>query len=277
MSWQASRWARDQRAGSTPAKALLLVLAEQVDGAGSCFLSLATLGERAELSRSATIKHLATLEAHGLIDRTRRNDQFGHRTSDLIRLLGLPAHGPQDGPREASQGPQEEPRTAAKVHEKGRQGPRGGPEYVSEEKKRARAAPIPSGFPSAEAIQRERTFLAERGMNLDASLEAETFRAHAESSGRVAIDWAAAFHGWVVKSVQRAPASARVVVPLPSAPLSDDEIWRPRMAGLKTSGFWNATDWGPKPGRDGCLVPPAILAASGFNPDVPALRVRDAG
>lgn len=85
MSWQDSKWAVTQRAGSAVNKAVLMVLAEASrDGVST--LSQATLAMRTEASPRAVFSALRSLEADGLIDRRRRFNGAGHRTSDRITL-----------------------------------------------------------------------------------------------------------------------------------------------------------------------------------------------
>ena len=44
-------------------------------------------------------------------------------------------------------------------------------------------------------------------------------------------------------------------------PQSAEDLWRSRVRKFKTgSGYWDDIEWGPRPGRDGCRVPPAIIA-----------------
>lgn len=39
----------------------------------------------------------------------------------------------------------------------------------------------------------------------------------------------------------------------------DTDPWPKRLREFRRNGFWNATDWGPKPGKPGCLAPKALL------------------
>lgn len=39
----------------------------------------------------------------------------------------------------------------------------------------------------------------------------------------------------------------------------DADPWPKRLREFHRNGFWNATDWGPKPGKPGCLAPKALL------------------
>jgi hypothetical protein len=271
MSWQACKWARDQRAGSVAAKAILLVLAEQVNVGDACFLSVATIAERAELKRSAVLKHLAALDALGLISRSRRADQHGHRTTDQISLRRPAAQGPQDEPREAANVHEMDQGGAAKVHETGRLGPRNGPHREVSEKKTYRSstpAPLPQGFPDDEAVLTEQAWLRLNGWNIDARHEAEKFRAHALAHGRRLKDWCAGLHQWVLKATELAPRSARHAEPETFAPGSP---WERRVIEFRANGYWNSTDWGPKPGKPDCAVETAILAKFGFVENVTPL------
>jgi DNA-binding transcriptional MocR family regulator len=85
MSWQDSKWAITQAAGSASAKAILLVIAE-ASKAGRCILAQETIAGRAEVDRRTVIRQMKALEVRGLIRRTKRSDGHGHRTSDLIIL-----------------------------------------------------------------------------------------------------------------------------------------------------------------------------------------------
>lgn len=266
MSWQATSWARDQVTGSAAAKAVLMILAEAagVEDA-SCTLSAATIASRAELGRRTVVAVMPLLESRGLIARRRRNDAGGHRTSDEITLLMAETQGAADAPRTPPQSADVAPRTPAKVQMTARLGAGAAHKEGIEEKRSARVSKpmaIPDGFPGSTDIERERAFLIERGWNLDASLEAEKFRAHALTSGRTAIDWRAAFRTWVIKSMERAPAQQRRQTPA-SAPAARDDLaeWRHRVATFNDprNGYWNTTDWGPKPRQPGCLAPPEIL------------------
>ena len=54
---------------------------------------------------------------------------------------------------------------------------------------------------------------------------------------------------------------------------SPDDVWRSKVREFAANGYW-PTDDGPRPGRDGCRAPVAILAEFGFGPpshEVPPL------
>jgi hypothetical protein len=52
----------------------------------------------------------------------------------------------------------------------------------------------------------------------------------------------------------------------PAQPVGDK--WKSRLESLRASRFWNSTDWGPRPGKPGCLVPADLLAAAPEFPPV---------
>ena len=70
---------------------LLIVLANYANTDCQCWPSQETLAEDTELSERTIITALKELEVGGLIQREQRRDKGGHRLSDLITLLFLPA------------------------------------------------------------------------------------------------------------------------------------------------------------------------------------------
>jgi hypothetical protein len=267
VSSQASYWARDQRTGSSPCKCVLLVLAEQVDQKRTCFIAIATIAKRAELGRTTVIKALRDLERLGLIARRRRHSAFGQRTSDEIELLfGSVSSGPPVGPGTAAQSSPVGPTPSAKVHGEASLSSPGAREKVIEKRKSARASVqqsetlIPESFPDREAMEREQGFLRDLDADLNIRIEAEKFRSHARDVARTSADWPAAFHRWVINSMERRPGS--FIKPSGSAArerTSETDIWSPRMREWSANRYWNRMDWGPPPGREGCQVPSSIL------------------
>ncbi|MDB5482996.1 MAG: hypothetical protein JWO83_4049 [Caulobacteraceae bacterium] len=288
MSWQASRWARDQRTGSFAAKGVLMVLAEAVGVEdASCILSVAALVDRTELSKRAVLDHLAALELSGLIQRTRRTDNFGHRPADMIKLaIGEPSLGAPDAlrednpkvrdlhlgaiPRCSSDPPKVQLTTslgagAAPPIDKGLL--EGSLRVARNGGAPTRKTPIPEGFPDHEAIQREQAYLRAEGWNIDARMEAEKFRSRNLATDGRYVRWPAAFHTWIVNAIGYAPASAKLAPILASRrEPSPADLWRPRVKAFAdpSNQHWNHTDWGPAPGKPACAVPPSILAEFGF-------------
>ena len=91
MSIQASNAALDVHDIGPTRKWLLIVLANYANTDCQCWPSQETLAEDTELSERTIITALKELEVGGLIQREQRRDKGGHRLSDLITLLFLPA------------------------------------------------------------------------------------------------------------------------------------------------------------------------------------------
>ncbi|HYC98488.1 DUF1376 domain-containing protein [Brevundimonas sp.] len=51
----------------------------------------------------------------------------------------------------------------------------------------------------------------------------------------------------------------------PAIVVDIEDVWRERLARHRESNgrFWKSADWGPRPGEEGCTVPPALLAERG--------------
>lgn len=76
---------------------------------------------------------------------------------------------------------------------------------------------IPDGYPDDKAIATAQAKIRADGVNLDARLQAEKFRAHAEQNDRRCRDWSGAWRNWIVGAVERAPKSA-TITSLPTGP-----------------------------------------------------------
>jgi hypothetical protein len=68
-----------------------LALAKHADDEGTCWPSLATIGKVARCGRTAALKSIATLEAHGYLKRKNRFRPDGGVTSNFYQLLSLKA------------------------------------------------------------------------------------------------------------------------------------------------------------------------------------------
>lgn len=88
MSVEAITWAKGVRTGNVATKALLLVLADHADVHWTCFPGQQRLSDETELPVRTLRRHLAALEARGLISRRRRFRSDGTRTSDGYLLRG---------------------------------------------------------------------------------------------------------------------------------------------------------------------------------------------
>lgn len=68
MSLRAMVWAFDQKVGSTPAKLVLLKLADHADESGRCFPGIGHLAEHCEMHRSTVMRHIRRLEELGFLN-----------------------------------------------------------------------------------------------------------------------------------------------------------------------------------------------------------------
>lgn len=75
-------------------------------------------------------------------------------------------------------------------------------------KKRRPETAIPDGYPDAAAIADGQQRIRDAGANLDAGVQAERFRNHAEQNDRRARDWAAAWRNWVIGAIDKAPKTS---------------------------------------------------------------------
>lgn len=64
---------------------------------------------------------------------------------------------------------------------------------------------IPVGYPDAAAVADGQARIRAAGANLDAAVQAERFRNHAEQNDRRARDWAAAWRNWIIGAIDKAP------------------------------------------------------------------------
>lgn len=85
MSYRATNWAYELDIKS-PAKPVLVALADMADEASTCFPGQDRLAYMTGLSPRTVRRALDDLEAAGLITRTRRHDTRGVRSSDRYRL-----------------------------------------------------------------------------------------------------------------------------------------------------------------------------------------------
>lgn len=132
------------------------------------------------------------------------------------------------------------------------------PQGETKASRRKARVPIPAGFPDEALIETTRQRLRSSGVNLDAAIQAERFRNHAEQNDRRCADWSAAWRNWISKAAETAPKSASV------RPTADP--WRRRLREFKTNGWWEPTNWGPRPDKSGCEAPADLLIEFGFSP-----------
>lgn len=93
-------WAKAATVGSPTRKAVLLVLADYADEAGSCFPGQETLARITELGVRTVRRALAELEDAGVIRREERRRPDGLRTSDRYHLVMTTGHSGRVDPPE---------------------------------------------------------------------------------------------------------------------------------------------------------------------------------
>lgn len=108
---------------------------------------------------------------------------------------------------------------------------------------------IPDGYPDAAAIARQRERVIEAGANVDVAYHAQRFRNWALSKDARYADWERTLDNWIDREAKEAPRLVSAPVAKPADP------WPGRLRSWRDSRYWNASDWGPKPGAPGCLVP----------------------
>ena len=301
MSVAAIKWARGVRTGDGPAKAILWVLADAADEHGYCFLGHQSIAERADLKRRCVGLKLQHLETLGLITRSRRSDGSGHRTSDHIQL-NLAALGAQDALRKQEvQSVQDAPRDEepkrttgrAYAHDRSSLSARGAQEAISEATREAKEG---GGAKKKPPLKAEITALVEAIWSITPKASRErssrsdltTAVEGAFKRGRSAADMKAGLEGYFrsegttkdggkfAKGVHRMIERDRFEEFIPQAvvsvPRSPDEEWRSRLKRHATSQFWDTTDWGPLPGKLGCLAPVPMLAEFGHVSGVTPLQ-----
>lgn len=131
--------------------------------------------------------------------------------------------------------------------------------------KRPRRRPslsIPDGFPTAEAIAEQQERARDAGANVDAAYQAERFRNWAVGKDAKYADWPATWRNWMLKAVRDAPKDTALLLRTSTPP----DPWRERARNWAKNAYWNTLDWGPRPGREGCLCPPEVLREFNIEP-----------
>lgn len=86
MSWQASSWVLKQKTGNPILKVLLLAVANYADPDGRCWPSVETLADDSEVSKRTIQRKLQELQALGFIKVTERFEPSGRQMVSLIEL-----------------------------------------------------------------------------------------------------------------------------------------------------------------------------------------------
>lgn len=124
------------------------------------------------------------------------------------------------------------------------------------------------GIPKALGLNPKRSEhiaarLAEHGLDgwrlaLSALSRESFYRGQNDRGWKADIDYVARPSGFL-KLLERAP------IQLPQAANAEPvDPWRSRMEGHKASNHWRSTEWGPRPGQPGCMVPVELLTEYGF-------------
>lgn len=260
MSVQAITCAMALRGVSPSEKLLLLALANYADERMQCWPSQRRLAEDTCLTDRTVRALLTELEDRGFLSRERRERDDGSRATDRITLH---FHGivPASSDAQISGG--------AEIISGGvRKQLPGGAEMVSglttfepsiETPTEPQRAAEPPGFAEWwEAYPRKTAKGAARSAYrsalkkakpevLLASLAAARFSQEAKFIPHPAT--------WLNQErwLDEPAGGSHPTTPPPPA-----DPWPRRMLNWRTNGYWNS-EWGPKPGRDGCLAPPELL------------------
>lgn len=231
MSHETTTWASSQKVGNSPAKFVLMVLADYADTEHSCFPSVGHLSKITELGESTVRKALALLTEHSMIRVYGRYRPDGSQRSSRYQLL---VHGPDT--------PRIEATDWTHVREGGVSEGEGGslagrPGGVSEGEAIPISDPPPSDpSPVVPAAPQRKTatrvpddfqptddlrawFVAEQlGSVIDGKLEHEKFmdywRAASGANARKH-DWPATWRNWMRRAAERAPRRPGTAVALP--------------------------------------------------------------
>jgi hypothetical protein len=89
-----------------------------------------------------------------------------------------------------------------------------------------------------------------------AELQAEKFVNYWRSAkDGLKTDWAATWRTWVLGAIERNGTDG----PSSQTKPIDHEAWQKRLTFGRHRSSWASVDWGPPPGKPGCLVPPELL------------------
>lgn len=113
------------------------------------------------------------------------------------------------------------------------------PPVTGKKAKRRDETKIPDGYPDAAAIASGQDRLRAGNANVDAGLQAERFRNHADQTDRRCRDWAAAWRNWIAGVVERDGKAGAVqgLQVAPIAPWTGPAALRAKIADLTTEAF----------------------------------------
>lgn len=102
MSFEATKWAMQQRGLSPAAKIVLLNLCDRYNPKFGCFPSQGLLAHDCEISRSALNRYLNSLEKSGHVRRVRRLDPATKRQRSTRYILGFEGDGNESSNKKTS-------------------------------------------------------------------------------------------------------------------------------------------------------------------------------
>jgi len=244
MSWPAVAWALGQRAPSSPAKFVLLALADATSvGEGLAWPSVAHLCERTQQDRKTVLGNLKKLEAQGLIARAGKAGRTGQVVMWRLAVDGpaqavndaeSPENAPENTPEKGTirvaapvpvspandagfavqRSQKQDTETGRKLKETGRG-------RAAASSGSGRGSRLPADWAPSEADQ---AFCRKQRPDLDPQVVAATFRDHwASKTGKDATkqDWPATWRNWVRR--ERAPLAGAMGAPRRKPVLHADE------------------------------------------------------
>ncbi len=134
-------------------------------------------------------------------------------------------------------------------------------------KPKGKSGPIPDDFPDLAAQARAEAMVADAGVQLDVAAHVRRFRAHALAQDRRAVDWNAAWVGWIEIEIAKAPAAVTPKAEAePSKWPGPQDIWR--LAVDRKGEAWARGYVGRCAFRDGALVTASPTLAKGLKAEI---------
>lgn len=232
MSWDTESWARRQRTGSLPLKAVLISLSNWINPRNDWFeTSIKRLADELETSERTIQRHLGTLEELGFIERQERfsEAQNGRQGWNAYRLRGYspPKVSYAEPVEPMREGDNLTPSPVTPLSPSPvtpLSPPISNQEYIpplpsgdaprgaapADSRRAAKATILPVGWevPPIETLEPAARAVAQGWPSGAYAAMAEKFRAHARSTGWRKSDWTAAWGKWVLDV---APDVARAV------------------------------------------------------------------
>lgn len=272
MSVQAITCAMALRGVSPSEKLLLLALANYADEHMQAWPSQKRLADDTCLTDRTVRALLSALAARGLISRTARQREDNSRTTDVVTLQfpGVAATGISGGAENISGGVRK-PVPGGAETASGRE--------PSTNPQKEKAAPLAKPLP-AEPVRSLAVWVSEiweitprpgreRSGRRDLENALKAAQRRGEDLAKVKLGLVGYFGsedatkaaGQFCKGVHVVISSGRweaFVGAGNTDPPEPDDPWRERMLRWSMNQYWNS-EWGPKPGKPGCLAPKDLL------------------